>query len=164
MPPLDATFPPVAEPPVALVAGRWRVEGPIGRGAFGSVWRGVDTGTGAHVAVKFLEPGTSLDLARVRKEVAALRLLRVPGVVELLDAGTQDGRHYLVMELVEGLPFPGRAHGWAAIAPLVARLCETLRQIHARGVVHRDLKPSNVLVTEDGRVVVLDFGVARGAA
>jgi hypothetical protein len=156
--------PPSDASPLPWVGGRWRVEAAIGRGAFGSVWRAVDEATGEHVAVKFLEPETTVDLARVRKEIAALRLLRVPGVVELLDAGTEKGRHYLVMELVAGLPFPGRARGWSGLAPLVARLCETLRHIHAHGVVHRDLKPSNVLVTDEGRVVVLDFGIARGDA
>ncbi len=162
---MDATLPPPdTEPPLRRVGGRWRVGAPIGRGSFGSVWRATDEATGAAAAVKILGPEASVDLARARKEVAALRLLRVPGVVELLDAGTEDGRPWLAMELVPGLPFPGHARGWDALAPLVARLAETLRQIHAHGVVHRDLKPSNVLVTDEGRVVVLDFGVARGAA
>ncbi len=148
--------------PVRRLAGRWRVGTLIGTGGYGSVWSATDESTGEEVAVKFVTPRTEAQAKRLRKEVAALRLLRCPGVVHLHASGEEDGQYYIVMEYVRGLPFPGQHRGWEAIRPLAVSMLQTLRVIHAHGVVHRDLKPPNVLVTAEGRVVLLDFGIARG--
>lgn len=150
-----------------VVANRYRLDAPIGRGAFGEVWRAIDLVVGAPIALKLLrEPEASTERARARREAAALRLVRAPGIVQLLDEGEDGGRAFFAMELAKGEPFPGRATPcrWDELEPLAVALFETLDRIHAAGIVHRDLKPSNVLVDEDGRVTVLDFGLARRMA
>jgi hypothetical protein len=149
------------------VAGRYSLRRLLGRGGGGEVWEAQDAASGDRVAVKLLTPEASTCAARVRREVGALRLLRLPGVVRLLDEGMDDDRAFLVMELVTGDPFPGAARGpcsWPAIAGPTLRLLEVLARVHAAGVVHRDLKPANVLVGPDAQVTVLDFGISTGDA
>src|SRR5579883_739740 len=132
------------------IAGRYVLERLLGRGGQAEVWSAADRITGSRVAVKLLGEGASP--ARARREIATLRLLRLPGVVRLLDEGVDDERGFVVMELVLGAPFPGVATPctWAELGPPTLRLLETLARVHACGVVHRDLKPANVLVTADG--------------
>jgi len=168
---LDATAPAAqteadADRPSAarVVAGRYRLREPIGHGGHGVVWLADDRLAGRVVAVKLLAIGTGLEPARVRREVSALRLLRIPGVVRLLDEGTDRGQAFLVMDWIDGKPFPGSAppRPWSEIAEPVVSLLETVAQIHAAGILHRDLKPGNVLVGRDGTVTVLDFGLSFG--
>ena len=129
----------------------------LGRGAYGEVYEATHRSSGRPVAIKLVPPQLGPN-----PEVVALRNLRLPGVVELLDDGPADGRHALVMARVEGSPWPGRSGplAWSAARPLVAQLAQSLQALHASGLAHRDLKPSNVFVTPDGRVVLLDFGLA----
>ncbi len=89
-------------------------------------------------------------------------MLRVPGVVQLFDEGRDGDDAFLVMELIDGVAFPGRSlpSSWSDVAPTVISLLETLALVHAHGVVHRDLKPSNVFVDANGRPTLLDFGIA----
>ncbi|GMV39334.1 MAG: hypothetical protein AMXMBFR64_10500 [Myxococcales bacterium] len=150
----------------AHVGGRYVVGELLGAGSFGVVVRATDALSGRHLAVKLLRGLDDYTVARIRREVAALRLLRIPGVAELLDDGVDGERYYIAMELVEGTPFPGRAGQtpWGELAPIAHGLLETLARIHAAGIVHRDLKPGNILVTATGRPVVLDFGLAAGPA
>lgn len=152
--------------PGYCVADRYTLERRLGRGGQAEVWSARDRITGASVAVKILSEGTSLRAARARREVSTLRMLRLPGVVRLLDEGIDDGREFLVMELVDGEAFPGCTVpcAWSAIRPLTLRLLQILARVHAAGVLHRDLKPANVLVTRAGAPVVLDFGLARAEA
>jgi len=152
-------------PPPRRLAGRYRLVAPIGRGGFGEVWRAVDEATGVDVAVKLPHDRSVMLAERTRREVAALRLVRHPGVVQLLDAGVDDGQLFIVMELARGTPFPGVPvpAPWERVAPAALALLQALRGVHATGIVHRDLKPANVLVDGD-RVTLLDFGIARGPA
>ena len=154
------------EDPVRLIAGRYALDDILGRGGGGQVYRATDRLTGENVAVKLLGRLHGESLAKVRREITALRWLRLPGVVQLRDSGLAGGEYFLVMDLVEGRPFPGpRAPvPWEALAPTATELLEVLARVHLAGVVHRDLKPANVLVTRDGRPVVLDFGLAQGRA
>lgn len=148
------------------IAGRYRLVRALGRGGHGEVWEAEDRLTAEAVAVKLIrgEPGDAA--RRVRREIATLRLFRVPGVVRLRDEGIEDGMTFMVMDLVRGAPFPGAPLPcpWASIAAPALGLLETLARIHALGIVHRDLKPENVLVTAEGRPVVLDFGLASGGS
>jgi len=153
-----------------VVAGRYRLGERLGHGAHGQVHRAVDALTGEAVAVKLLPPLIETDLVQLRGEIAALRLLRLPGVAHLFDEGVHHGRPFLVMELVEGAPFPGTLPegatrwSWDVLREPTLRLLDTLGRVHAAGLVHRDLKPRNVLVTAAGRPVLLDFGLSVGRA
>ncbi|WP_437970911.1 serine/threonine-protein kinase [Sorangium sp. So ce260] len=155
--------------PGALIARRYRVVERLGGGAHGQVWTADDLVLRQTVALKWMSSSAGSLAARVRREVAALRMLRIPGVVRLLDEGVERGRPFLVMERVDGRPFPGNAapgaeapprRGWAAVATPALALLEVLARVHAAGIVHRDLKPDNVLVDAAGRSTVLDFGVS----
>lgn len=150
---------------MSLVLNRYRRDALIGSGGMGEVYRGVDTATGAPVALKRVPIPHGSARQRARREVDALRVARVPGVVELYDEGEDGDAAWLVMALVEGRPFPNVPSGDAdALARVAVRLLEVLDRVHRLGLVHRDIKPSNVLVDDQGRVTVLDFGIARGEA
>ncbi len=157
-----ATAATVEAAPSPVVVDRYELGPLLGSGGFGQVHVARDRLTGERVALKRIV-GES---PRVRREVWALRLLRLPGVVRLLDAGVDGGHAWLVTELVQGSPFPGRPgrQPWTSIAEATLQLLEVLGRVHAAGVVHRDLKPANVLVTPDGRPILLDFGLAIDAS
>jgi hypothetical protein len=164
----DETMP---GPPDAMLAARcladrWVLGAVIGRGSSGVVHRASDRLGGPDVAVKLLDPMWDAELERIRRETTALRLLVFPGVVRLLDEGRDGGQIFVVMELVEGKPFPGRSApmSWVALAEPTIGLFEALQGVHDAGILHRDLKPANVLVTPGGRPRILDFGLARGEA
>ena len=124
-----------------------------------TVFCATDLLTNEEVAVKLIREGGE----RTRREVAALRLLRIPGVVRILDHGEHELDTFIVMERVAGRPWPGTPRrDWAGLQSPVIGLLEALARCHAAWVVHRDLKPGNVLVRENGEVVLLDFGLARG--
>ena len=134
----------------------------LGRGGSGEVWAATDARTGRRVAIKLLHSPTPNAIRRFEREASALGLLDVPGVVKLLDQGVHEGQPYLVTELIEGAPFPAHLRSWSDLQPTVQQLLASLAAIHRAGLVHRDLKPENVLVTPDGRPVILDLGLTRG--
>ena len=145
--------------------GRYEVSSELGRGGMGQVLRARDPRDGQEVAIKLLtalEPDLHL---RFVAEARALVAIRDPGVVELLDADLAGARPYLVMRLIEGeslqevLRRDGRLPVGAALR-LTLELVETLRRLHAAGVVHRDLKPANVIIDRGGRPVLVDLGLA----
>lgn len=146
-----------------LFAGRYRLLAEIGSGTAGIVYRAEDIVTREVVAVKVLSEPTALRLGRFEREARVLRALRLPGVVQLITEGEEEGRRFLVTELVAGAPFPGvpGVLTWSDIAPVALRLLEALAAVHDAGVLHRDLKPANVLVDAQGMPTVLDFGLAQ---
>jgi Protein kinase domain len=156
---------PASTPPVVVIADRYVLGASIGQGGGGEVHRAVDRLSGDHLAIKLIDTPALKDLDRTRREINALRWLRLPGVVHMRDDGVDRDRYFIAMDLVEGLPFPGRAaRRWESLAPLALDLLEVLARVHMAGVVHRDLKPGNVLVDQHGRPVLLDFGLAWGDA
>lgn len=150
----------------AVVAERYVVKAPpLGRGGFGVVYRALDRVTGTDVAVKVLQPVVGTQAQRLRRELASLRLLQMPGVVALRDEGLHGECPYLVMDLIPGSPFPGDFGGdWESLQQPALSLLDALGRVHALGVIHRDLKPQNVLVAADGHATLLDFGIANGPA
>ena len=149
-------------PRVPVVLGRWVMGAELGRGAFGRVLEATDAQTGAPVAVKVVGAMGPAAEARLERELRALELLRLPGVVRLIDHFAHQGARYIVMERLPSVPFPGPGRGhWATLQPVARRLFEALAGVHAAGVLHRDLKPQNVLMRGE-QPVLLDFGLARG--
>lgn len=147
------------------VAGRFRIEAELARGGMGTVYRATDRVSGRSVAVKRPRSGDASLRDLALREVMALRLLDLPGVVQLVESGEDEAGAWMVTELVDGAHFPGAGPRHAArLSRLATRLLEILARVHAVGVVHRDLKPGNVLVDAQDGVHVLDFGVACGDA
>ncbi|MEO8275077.1 MAG: serine/threonine-protein kinase [Thermoanaerobaculia bacterium] len=165
----DEAEPLPAEPPPAH-AGAYRVLDLLGRGGMADVFAGErDDGTFAQrVAVKILRRGLDTDdlVARFVRERQILARLEHPAIARLLDGGAlADGRPYLVMERVDGLPLHQFAVQHALSVEqrlaILLSICDAVSYAHRNLVVHRDLKPSNVLVTPDGEVKLLDFGIAK---
>ncbi len=146
-----------------LLAGRYRLGAALGRGGSGRVFRARDLLTSREVAAKLLSVDEGVSAARVQLEVASLRALRIPGVVTLLDHGVDAGVPWIVTDVIEGRPFPGRRAParWEQVRQPLVTLLDALGRIHAAGVVHRDLKPANVLVDRAGESTVLDLGIAQ---
>ena len=153
-----------------LAAGRYRLVELLGRGAMGEVWRAQDTALERDVAVKLLLEHTAAPDAaeRFRREAQTAAQLNHPNVVAAYDFGEEDGRGYLVMELVPGRSLRDELAERGPLGVEQARrfagqAAIGLAAAHAHGVVHRDVKPGNLLLTADDTVKVADFGIARAA-
>jgi TolB-like protein len=148
--------------------GHYQVVGKIGAGGMGVVWRASDTKLGRDVALKVLPAEMTTDpdrIERFQREARALAALDHPGIVTVYSVEHTEGVHFLTMQLVEGQPLdriiPAEGLPLERIVTIATALAEALSAAHERGIVHRDLKPSNVMVSSDGRVKVLDFGLAK---
>ncbi|MCX4753259.1 serine/threonine-protein kinase [Kitasatospora purpeofusca] len=155
-----------------LLAGRYRLDAVLGRGGMGTVWRAEDEMLGRTVAVKELRMNASVDedekhrlIVRTLREAKATARIRHSSAVTVFDVVEEDDRPWIVMELVESRSLADVIREDGPLAP--ARAAEialdvlgVLSAAHAHGILHRDVKPSNVLIGEDGRVVLTDFGIA----
>ncbi len=149
--------------------GVYQVTGRIGAGGMGQVWRAHDTRLDRDVALKTLPDAVARDpdqLANFEREAKLLAALNHPHIATIHGLGlTGDGDHYIVLELVEGVPLSERlrrgAMPLAETLALVTQVADALAAAHRRGVIHRDLKPANIMVAPSGWVKVLDFGLAR---
>jgi non-specific serine/threonine protein kinase/serine/threonine-protein kinase len=148
--------------------GAWRILRHVGRGGMGEVYEAerVDGGFAQRAAIKLLQREAVAGLQRFHAERQILARLAHPGIARLYDGGVaDDGRPYMAMEFVEGVPITEHcAQTRATLAQrlrLFAQVCEAVAYAHRNLVVHRDLKPANILVDAEGRVKLLDFGVAK---
>jgi len=151
--------------------GQFRLLERLGQGGMGEVWLADDTALGRRVAVKRLLATTDQDpqwTARLRREAKALAAVNHPNVVTVHAVGEADGSPFVVMELVAGGTLadllPAGGFPIDRLLELATGIAGALDAAHATGVVHRDLKPANVMLAADGRVKVVDFGLARLAA
>lgn len=148
--------------------GHFQILQKIGEGGMGVVYRARDRKLGREVAIKMLPAGLTGDperLSRLQGEARALAQLNHPNVASIYGVEESNGQYAVVMELVEGQTLAGRiAKGALSLRealPIATRIAEGLEDAHQRGIVHRDLKPANVKVDEEGRVKILDFGLAK---
>jgi serine/threonine protein kinase/tetratricopeptide (TPR) repeat protein len=157
----------MAFPPGARL-GPYEILGPLGAGGMGEVYRARDTRLGRDVALKVLPEEVSSDgerLARFEREARTASSLSHPNIIAIYDVGRSDGRAFIVMELAEGQTLRALLAsgplGPRRLLEIGVQIAEGLARAHAAGTVHRDLKPENVIVTGDGLVKILDFGLAK---
>ncbi|MGE5740620.1 MAG: protein kinase domain-containing protein, partial [Candidatus Aminicenantes bacterium RBG_16_66_30] len=146
----------------------YRIIGKIGEGGMGAVYKAVDTHLDRPVAIKVLPPDKVADPARRQRfilEAKAASALRHPNIVVIHDIASDGGREFIVMELVEGQSLDQiigrRGMKLAEALGDAVQIADGLAKAHAAGIVHRDIKPTNVMVTPDGQVKILDFGLAK---
>src|SRR5262249_15893781 len=140
----------------------------IGSGGMGEVYQAADTKLGRSVAIKFLPEAFSHDserVARFQREARVLASLNHPNIAAIHGVEEIDTRHFLVMELVAGETLAERIKRGAIpieeALPIAKQIVEALEEAHEKGIIHRDLKPANINVTPEGKVKVLDFGLAK---
>jgi eukaryotic-like serine/threonine-protein kinase len=154
-----------------VLAGRYRVGEVLGRGGMGTVVRAYDEVLDRSVAIKFLRDDLAGDgpaAARFRREARIAASLAHPGIAQVYDLAQEEGRPFIVMELLDGCDLQVLTGRGAVVDPgvaagIVARAAEALGFAHAAGAVHRDVKPGNIVLTRAGTVKVTDFGVASAA-
>src|SRR5271168_644948 len=148
--------------------GPHEIQSPLGAGGMAEVYRATDTKLGRDIALKVLPAEMAQDperLGRFRREAKTLAQLDHPNIVTIYSVEESDGVHFLTMQLVEGQPLdrliPQGGLPAEQIVEIAGALGDALAAAHEKGIVHRDLKPANVMVSNEGRVKVLDFGLAK---
>ncbi len=147
--------------------GSYEIVSPLGAGAMGEIYRARDPRLGREAAIKVLPPAYAADpesLKRFEKEARAASALNHPNIVTVYEVGQSESVSFIAMELVEGKNLRELLASGALplrkVLEIGGQIAEGLATAHARGLVHRDLKPQNVMVTPEGRVKILDFGLA----
>ena len=149
--------------------GPYTVHEPLGSGGMGTVYRGVEEGTNREVAIKVLSPSLVTDSGfrdRFASEIKSLEQLSHPNIVELFGFGEHDGQLFYAMELVAGSNLQeelaaGRRFTWREVIDIGKQVCSALKHAHDHGIIHRDIKPANLVIDNDDRIRLTDFGIAK---
>src|ERR1700733_14561015 len=148
--------------------GPYEIVAPLGAGGMGEVYRARDSRLKREVAIKVLPQAFSLDADRLRRfeqEALATAALNPPNILAVFDLGTNEGSPYVVSELLEGETLRERLRGGSITVrktlDYTLQIAHGLAAAHEKGIIHRDLKPENLFLTKDGRVKILDFGLAK---
>jgi serine/threonine protein kinase/dipeptidyl aminopeptidase/acylaminoacyl peptidase len=144
--------------------GPYEILAMIGAGGMGEVYRARDGRLKREVAVKILPMAAATDSSRRQRfefEARTVAALNHPNIVAIYDVGAEHGVSYIVSELIEGQPLRGSSLGLRKSLGCAVQIANGIAAAHAAGIVHRDLKPENIMLTRDGRVKILDFGLAR---
>ena len=151
--------------------GRYEITGELGRGAMGVVYKALDPTIGRTVALKTMRLDVhGLDaqemVRRFQNEARAAGVLNHPNIVTIYDAGEQDGIFYIAMEFIEGTTLhevlaEQRVLATDEVLQLTRQICRGLDYAHSNGIVHRDIKPANIMITANGTVKIMDFGIAK---
>ncbi|WP_257306239.1 serine/threonine-protein kinase [Geothrix campi] len=150
--------------PDAPTFGSYRLLARLGEGAMGEVWKALDLRLEREVALKILKDADDLRRKALIGEAKLACQLNHPNIAHIYDAGEVDGTPYIAMELVEGdtlRALVGRPLEGSALQDLARQAASALSHAHQKGIVHRDIKPENMLLTDDGQLKILDFGIAR---
>src|SRR5271156_5575064 len=148
--------------------GPYEIIAPLGAGGMGEVYRARDTRLGREVALKVLPGSFATDTDRLRRfeqEARAVAALNHPNILAIHDIGEQDGSPFIVSELLEGSSLRAELDRGPLTSrkasDYAAQIAQGLAAAHDKGIVHRDLKPENIFLTKEGRVKILDFGLAK---
>jgi len=156
----------------AVFAGRYQIIEELGHGGMGRIYKVQDTKIGEKIALKLIRPETGLDqrsLERFSNELKLARKIRHKNVCQMFDLGEDQGTRFITMEYVHGEDLKqlirkvGRLSPGQAIG-IARQVCDGLQEAHKLGVIHRDLKPQNIMIDEEGRARIMDFGIARSLA
>jgi serine/threonine protein kinase len=162
-------------PMIGKTLAHYEITGQLGKGGMGEVYQANDQKLGRDVAIKVLPEEFAKDadrVARFQREAKLLASLNHPNIAAIHGLEESDGTNFLVLELVEGETLAERLVGAAGRTPekideilkLALQIAEALEAAHEKGIIHRDLKPANIKVTTEGKVKVLDFGLAKAFA
>src|SRR5450432_4399769 len=144
--------------------GPYEIVSALGAGGMGEVYRARDSRLGRDVALKILPAEIGNDASRRQRfelEARAVAALSHPNIVAVHDVGTKNGVFYIISELVDGESVRSAKYGLRKTLDIAVQIASGMAAAHAAGIIHRDLKPDNILLTRDGRVKILDFGLAK---